>query len=494
MHRNDTPTTPPVLPGYQLLSPLGCGATAEVWEATEDTTADRVAVKQPRVPHDPLSLAQLSKEAEILSGPPHPHIVVLRRIVVGPRGLTLVLDCAEGGSLASLLAVRRQISAAEMVTVGSAIALALAELHSRNVVHGDVAPGNILFTGDGRPLLSDFGSSRVVGDRGGTVSATTEYLDPAVRAGGIPGPAGDIYALGSVCRAALGEATGVPSELKDLLAAMTHPHPASRPWASTVAAQLPLLSLPSPVRFPRDENGTSVASGTLSWAVTVGRAVPAESIGESITGPEAGAAPPRHARRRRSLWRRATAHPRVAMLLAAMTAAGLWSGVVVSGSESVAGNKPAVSSELRSSELRSSAVRGEPRHQTVIPWRAVAQTLEDRRAAAITTVNLSRLSSVYAPGSPAQRRDAATVRSLITAQWHPRGFGHRLVTVESASGSGTRVTLTVSGQLPPYQLLDKHNRVVQAFAASLTKRWAVQLISAPNQFPGWLIFEIEEKT
>ena len=40
---------------------------------------------------------------------------------------------------------------------------ALAALHREGIVHGDVAPANVLFTEAGQPLLSDLGGARIVG-------------------------------------------------------------------------------------------------------------------------------------------------------------------------------------------------------------------------------------------------------------------------------------------------------------------------------------------
>ena len=42
---------------------------------------------------------------------------------------------------------------------------ALGRLHDLGVVHGDVSPDTVVFSADGRPMLTDVGLSRISGDR-----------------------------------------------------------------------------------------------------------------------------------------------------------------------------------------------------------------------------------------------------------------------------------------------------------------------------------------
>ena len=63
------------------------------------------------------------------------------------------------------------------------IASALATAHERGVVHGDVAPANILFDATGRPLLADLGAARAAVELGAPVSATPTHVAPEVARG-----------------------------------------------------------------------------------------------------------------------------------------------------------------------------------------------------------------------------------------------------------------------------------------------------------------------
>src|SRR5262249_20110900 len=77
--------------------------------------------------------------------------------------------------------------------------------HSRDVVHRDLTPANVLLTADGTPKVADFGLAKRLGaDDGrtqpGVVMGTPRYMAPEQAAGKSQeaGPAADIYALGVI--------------------------------------------------------------------------------------------------------------------------------------------------------------------------------------------------------------------------------------------------------------------------------------------------------
>ncbi|WP_427132494.1 protein kinase domain-containing protein [Pseudarthrobacter sp. S9] len=201
----------PGVPGYDVGRLLGRGGNAAVWLVTEQTTGREYAVKcfdavaGPGA-EDREAEAGMRREVRILSALDHDHLVrahtVLRLQESGAgAGLGLVLDYAAGGSGAELVASRGRLGAGETVTVLTPIAQALAYLHSHGFTHGDVSPGNVLFTAHGKPLLADLGVARMVADSVGTSDAGTEgFRDPApvdaVRAG--LQPERDVYSLAAL--------------------------------------------------------------------------------------------------------------------------------------------------------------------------------------------------------------------------------------------------------------------------------------------------------
>lgn len=234
----------PRVPGYDVGRLLGRGGSADVWLATEQRTGREYALKcfrgaGSRMRGSPaISEEDVRREIRILSILDHPHLIRAHNAVRGTEpgsGTALTMDYAAGGSLAQLVSARGRLTVGETVTVLTPIAQALAYLHGKGFTHSDVSPGNVLFTGQGKPMLSDLGVARMLGDPGSAAATGTGgFLDPApvdaVRAG--LQPERDVYAvaaLGWFCLT--GEPPGrtadrpplsllVPGVPKDLAAAL----------------------------------------------------------------------------------------------------------------------------------------------------------------------------------------------------------------------------------------------------------------------------------
>ena len=196
----------PLVPGYTLEARLGRGGSGEVWRAVPRRGGTPVAVKV-LVAGDP---DRQAREAALLGRLDHPHLVRLLEVVHQPqRGgaprVALVLELLAGGSLAALLARRGRLRPGEVVTAIAPVAAALAHAHDNGVVHGDLSPGNIVFTGEGRPVLTDLGVARVLGETSAG-EVTPAYVDPTVARGGAPGPASDVF---GVAAAAFHALTGI---------------------------------------------------------------------------------------------------------------------------------------------------------------------------------------------------------------------------------------------------------------------------------------------
>ncbi|MET1065791.1 MAG: protein kinase [Arthrobacter sp.] len=202
----------PELSGYVVGRELGRGSSAVVWLVTEELTLRDFALKSFVPPERQIQDADagdvedsLRREIRILSVLDHEHLVKAHDVVrlggaAGGR-LGLVMDYAAGGSLGQLVASREKLGPGETVTVLTPIAQALAYLHGQGFTHGDVSPGNVLFTAHGKPLLADLGVARMVADAQGVADAGTEgFRDPApvdaVRAG--LQPERDVYALAAL--------------------------------------------------------------------------------------------------------------------------------------------------------------------------------------------------------------------------------------------------------------------------------------------------------
>ncbi|MEO7262352.1 MAG: serine/threonine-protein kinase [Jatrophihabitantaceae bacterium] len=218
------------VPGYRVDQLLGYGSHAEVWSARTAATDEPVALKRIILPGhgDPHRTAELIRsartEAALLTALEHPSLVRLLQYVQTPAAVVLVMELAEGGSLAQLLRRRDRLSPAEVVAALSPIAAALAYAHAEGVLHGDVSAANILFTGTGQPKLADLGVARMlIGHTDADRSlGTPAYLDPVLAAGGAAGAASDVFSLAAValhCVSGSGPwHSGDPADLRAVLA------------------------------------------------------------------------------------------------------------------------------------------------------------------------------------------------------------------------------------------------------------------------------------
>jgi len=109
----------------------------------------------------------------------------------------LLLDACLGGDLSFLMNKGRHFTERMAQFYGACLILALSHLHSKNLVHCDVKPENILLDSKGYPKLCDYGNSKDTtnGDVL-TVLGTIEYCAPEIVERKPHGTAVDIWALG----------------------------------------------------------------------------------------------------------------------------------------------------------------------------------------------------------------------------------------------------------------------------------------------------------
>ena len=248
--------------GFEIEGLLGVGAAGEVWQARHLATGDPVALKRVRA-RDAETHDRARRLVQITGELNHRHLLRVRETVARGDQLVLVLDHADGGTLAELLAARETLDPGEVVTTVAPVAEALAAGHGRDLRHGDISPESIVFTSQGLPLLADLGVHALVDtDDGGL--GTHGYTDPSAP-GAAPSPAGDVYSLAAVCFAALTGgppapprerrpvhelAPGVPPGLAHAVEAGLLGDPSRRPTAAQFAELLYGACQPTPVRFP----------------------------------------------------------------------------------------------------------------------------------------------------------------------------------------------------------------------------------------------------
>ena len=181
---------------------------ASVYLATSSELPVRnVAIKRVHLLAGESDHERLRREAITMSELNHPNAMPILEVIADGEGIALVLPYAANGSLAQRLAAKGSLPANEAVAVLTPIADALGAAHARGILHRDVKPSNILFTGNDVPLLADFGISTNPAHtnltRTDVAIGTAGYLDPDLADGFDPSVQSDLYALGVVAYEAI---------------------------------------------------------------------------------------------------------------------------------------------------------------------------------------------------------------------------------------------------------------------------------------------------
>lgn len=213
---------------FWLVEECGHGGYAPVWVAREmygRTELRHAAVKLFALDEFGADKDDIIEEARALERVKHPHVASFYSIAIdesiGVMGLAMEL--LAGRSLEDRLRSEDTLDVAETLSVGIAIASALAAAHQVGIIHRDIKPGNIVENARGDYKLIDFGiatssddglggaiaasfteidSTRIAGDITapvtGMATGTPGYIDPACDGRRVaPSASSDLYALGA---------------------------------------------------------------------------------------------------------------------------------------------------------------------------------------------------------------------------------------------------------------------------------------------------------
>lgn len=106
------------------------------------------------------SVNRFIREARLIASLEHPAIIRIHRVFsLSPTTCFYVMPLLEGGTLRDVIHSGKRIPPRTIISWLQTLVSALDCLNQHHIVHLDIKPGNILFTGEGQPVLADFGTA-----------------------------------------------------------------------------------------------------------------------------------------------------------------------------------------------------------------------------------------------------------------------------------------------------------------------------------------------
>ncbi len=261
---------------YQLGKKISEGGFGDIYLATRIGSTGTFAVKVLRDYANRDALRHFRREVEVLHSLGIIGIIELLDYNLAVQPPFFVMPYMSGGTLAAWAG---KLPLTNLVNIARWLTHLIAQLHSKNQLHRDIKPDNILVDGTGQCKVADFGlgnDSRFTMVFTGHGAGTAGYAAPEVVNGQIPTRASDIYSLGATFFHLL---TGLhprlvksldvwahnrsfPASLRQLLLEMMQFDPARRPTAQQLVLRLAAINIqeppaPPPPRRPAATSGTN---------------------------------------------------------------------------------------------------------------------------------------------------------------------------------------------------------------------------------------------
>lgn len=189
---------------YQLLSQMGSGGMATIYEALDTRLDRRVAVKimHSHLAQDEQFVERFIREAKAAAALSHPNIVSVQDQGWNQSGVPavfIVMEMVVGHTLREYLTERGSIPIADGIKFLLPVLSALGAAHKLGIVHRDVKPENILVSKEGRIKIADFGLAKgaLIGStmtaESSVILGSVSYLSPEQVSRGIADSRSDVY-------------------------------------------------------------------------------------------------------------------------------------------------------------------------------------------------------------------------------------------------------------------------------------------------------------
>ncbi|MCR9294608.1 MAG: serine/threonine protein kinase [bacterium] len=196
------------LGSYRLARLIRMGSTCQVWEAIEEGSGDRYALKvlRPDFRENKSEVTFLKNEFEIAKTLNHPNVIKMYDLVLSGHAPFLVLELFSELNLKQALRRGPDSIAYMLDKILQEAAEGLYHMHSKGFVHCDIKPDNFLVSREGETKVIDFtisrkikkGIAKLISRRSRSVQGTRSYMSPEQIRGYALDGRSDIYSFGCV--------------------------------------------------------------------------------------------------------------------------------------------------------------------------------------------------------------------------------------------------------------------------------------------------------
>jgi len=194
------------LGSYRLVRLIRAGSTSQVWEAINDITQEKYALKSliRTMRSDRTAIADLKHEFEVAKDFDHEHVIHIYEVETGKKVPYLVLELSHGKNFKLMLRNQSKWIAHFLPQLLGPMVEGLSYMHEAGWIHCDVKPDNFLVDEDLDIKLIDFSISRarpkglgkMFGGMFKKIQGTRSYMSPEQIRGKQLDVQSDIYGLG----------------------------------------------------------------------------------------------------------------------------------------------------------------------------------------------------------------------------------------------------------------------------------------------------------
>ena len=189
---------------YEIKEIIGVGGMAVVFKAKCHRLNRYVAIKilKDEYMADDELRRQFHEESQAVAMLSHPNIMAVYDVSKTEELEYIVMELIDGITLNEYLERRGPLSSKEVTVFSTQIAKALEHAHSREIIHRDIKPQNIMLLRDGTLKVADFGIAHIANsqiDRAkGEAIGSVHYVSPEQARGSDIDSRADLYSLGVV--------------------------------------------------------------------------------------------------------------------------------------------------------------------------------------------------------------------------------------------------------------------------------------------------------